>query len=287
MNRRRFLITGGNGQLGQEFSRYFAAAGIDFRSVDLGECDIADADSLERVMSGFSPAVVINCAAYNQVDLAEQHPLALYQGNVIGVANLIAACRTRGCLLIHYSSDYVFAGAGKTPLTETDPTAPGNVYGRTKLLGEQLLAQGDVEHLLFRVSWLYGTGTQNFIYKLRQWAAGQKVLKIADDEFSVPVWTGLVVELTLAALERNLRGLYHLVPGGYCSRLDWAREIARLCRLSTPLEPVGRDFFGLPAHRPGFSAMSHQKLRDVMQKRIGPWQEYLETFIRQETKKGC
>lgn len=279
MNPSRYLITGGNGQLGQEFARYFTAEKIDFRAVDLDHCDISEMNSLEQLMFEYQPTVVINCAAYNQVDLAEDHPLALYQGNIIGMANLISQCRRHGSLLVHYSSDYVFPGTGKKPLSETDRPAPISMYGQSKLLGEQLLQTSAIDHLLFRVSWLYGQGTQNFIYKFRQWVEKHEVLKIASDEISVPVWTGLVVEMTILAMRKNLRGLYHLTPGGYCSRLEWAREICRLLELETTLLPVERAFFQLPASRPEFSAMSNEKLQTDLNIRIASWQEYLYRFL--------
>lgn len=277
--RPRYLITGGNGQLGLEFARFFSVQNLDYRAVDLEHCDLSRIDLLEPLMAEFKPSVVINCAAYNQVDLAENHPLALYQGNVIAIANLIAQCRRHGCLLVHFSSDYVFPGTGRIPLTETDIPAPGNIYGRSKLLGEQLVQAGEIEYLLFRVSWLYGQGIQNFIYKLKQWAEKQDVLKIASDETSIPVWTGLAVEMTMLAMERELRGLYHLTPSGFCSRLEWAREIGRLCGMKTTMLPVERSFFNLPALRPEFSALSNKKLQTDLGYRIGSWQDYLSEFL--------
>ena len=185
-----------------------------------------------------------------------------------------------GAFLVHYSSDYVFDGIKATGLyTEEDSPNPINEYGRSKLAGEKLLAESGAEYLLFRLSWVYGKGEQNFIYKFRQWAEKSNVLKIASDEVSVPTSTKTIVDITMKSIKKGLSGLYHLTNSGYASRYEWAKEILKLTGMKNVLYPINRESFGMPAVRPYFSAMDNTPVSDKTGIEIPYWQESLKVFL--------
>ena len=254
---RKVLITGASGQLGKEFVKVLSSKGIDFVALERKDLDVTNFEKAYKTLKEINPSVVINCSAYNQVDLAETQILQAFSTNAIGPYNLAITCREINAKLIHYSTDYVFDGIKKGLYTEEDSPNPLNQYARSKLLGEELVKQVLEDYLILRVSWVYGEGKQNFIYKLLQWAKEREVLQIAFNEVSVPTYTGFIVEKTLKALEKGLTGLYHLVPWGYASRYEWAKLTLKLFGINNKiLIPVQKEIFNLPAKRPDFSAMS-------------------------------
>uniref|UniRef100_A0A7C5SX96 dTDP-4-dehydrorhamnose reductase n=1 Tax=Thermocrinis ruber TaxID=75906 RepID=A0A7C5SX96_9AQUI len=270
---RKVLITGAGGQLGKEFVKVLSSKGIDFVALERKDLDVTNFEKVYKTLKEIKPSVVINCSAYNQVDLAETEILKAFSTNAIGPYNLAITCKEINAKLIHYSTDYVFDGIKKGLYTEEDPPNPLNQYARSKLLGEELVKQVLEDYLILRVSWVYGEGRQNFIYKLLQWAKEREVLQIAFNEVSVPTYTGFIVEKTLKALEKGLTGLYHLVPRGYASRYEWAKLTLKLFRIEKVLIPVEKEIFNLPAKRPDFSAMSCEKIEKALGEEFEEWDE--------------
>jgi len=270
---KKFLIIGAGGQLGKEFVRVLSSKGIDFVALERKDLDVTNFEKVYKTLKEIKPSIVINCSAYNQVDLAETEILKAFSTNAIGPYNLAITCREIKAKLIHYSTDYVFDGIKKGLYTEEDPPNPLNQYARSKLLGEELVKQVLEDYLILRVSWVYGEGRQNFIYKLLQWAKEREVLQIAFNEVSVPTYTGFIVEKTLKALEKGLTGLYHLVPRGYASRYEWAKLTLKLFRIEKVLIPVEKEIFNLPAKRPDFSAMSCEKIEKALGEEFEEWDE--------------
>jgi dTDP-4-dehydrorhamnose reductase len=270
---RKVLITGASGQLGKEFVKVLSSKGIDFVALERKDLDVTNFEKVYKTLKEINPCVVINCSAYNQVDLAETEILKAFSTNAIGPYNLAITCREINAKLIHYSTDYVFDGIKKGLYTEEDSPNPLNQYARSKLLGEELVKQVLEDYLILRVSWVYGEGKQNFIYKLLQWTKEGEVLQIAFNEVSVPTYTGFIVEKTLKALEKGLTGLYHLVPRGYASRYEWAKLTLKLFRMKKVLIPVEKEIFNLPAKRPDFSAMSCEKIEKALGEEFEEWDE--------------
>jgi dTDP-4-dehydrorhamnose reductase len=268
---KRVLITGAGGQLGKEFVNVLSTKGVDFVALERKDLDITNFERVYKTLKEIKPSIVINCSAYNQVDLAETEILQAFSTNAIGPYNLAITCREINAKLIHYSTDYVFDGIKKGLYTEEDKPNPLSQYARSKLLGEELVKQALEDHLIFRVSWVYGVGKQNFIYKLLQWAKEKEVLQIAFNEISVPTYTGFIVEKTLKALEKGLTGLYHLVPRGYASRYEWAKLTLKLFGINKVLIPVQKEIFNLPAKRPDFSAMSCGKIEKELGEEFEEW----------------
>jgi dTDP-4-dehydrorhamnose reductase len=274
----KVLITGAGGQLGKEFVKVLSSKGIDFVALERKDLDVTNFEKVYKTLKEINPSVVINCSAYNQVDLAETEILKAFSTNAIGPYNLAITCREINAKLIHYSTDYVFDGIKKGLYTEEDSPNPLNQYARSKLLGEELVKQVLEDYLILRVSWVYGEGTQNFLYKLEEWAKKQEVLKVVVDEFSVPTSTKTIVEVTLKAIDAGLTGLYHLTNSGYASRYEWAKEYFKLKGINKLIYPALQADFNLPAKRPKWSVMSNEKISKALGITIRDWKEELKSF---------
>ena len=278
----KYLILGKNGQLGIEFVRALDQLDKNFLALSHKECDISNLNIILEIFENYKPDIVINCAAYNFVDKAETEFWEAYKTNSLGVRNLAFACEKFNSFLITYSTDYVFDGKKINGLyTEEDEANPINEYGKSKLTGEKWIFNiGYERFLIFRTSWVYGQGKQNFIYKLMQWIESNDYLKIAYDEISVPTSTKTIVKVTLKALEQGLTGLYHLTNSGYASRYEWAKKILEIKKIKKFIYPTSKDTFNLPAKRPNFSAMSNNKICKVLNIEIETWYKELEKFLK-------
>ena len=284
----KYLIFGKNGQLGREFVKWLNGGSVkslngkfvEWIAVGREECDISDLNQVLEIFESIKPDIVINCAAYNLVDKAEEDYLTAVKVNSVGVRNLAFACNRYRAFLVHYSTDYVFDGKKENGLyTEDDKPDPLNEYGKSKLMGEEFLKEETDKFLVFRVSWVYGEGKQNFIYKLLKWAENNDYLKISYDEVSVPTSTGTIVDVTLKALKKGLEGLYHLTNSGYASRYEWAKKVFQIKRIDKFIYPVSSEIFNLPAKRPKFSAMSNRKLSKELSIEIPYWEEELVEWL--------
>jgi dTDP-4-dehydrorhamnose reductase len=162
---------------------------------------------------------------------------------------------------------------------ERDVPNPINQYGKSKLRGEELAREISDEHLILRLSWVFGEGRQNFIHKLLEWSKTQDYLKIVCDEFSVPTYAYTVADVTLKALEQGISGLYHLTNTGYCSRYEWARVTLRMLGMEKFIRPVTSDRFNLPAERPEFTPMSNGKISAELGVEIPHWEEGVQSFL--------
>jgi dTDP-4-dehydrorhamnose reductase len=278
----RYLITGKNGQLARAFQQELDRRSMDFHAPDESALDITDRAAVLEAVGACRPDVIINCAAYNLVDKAEQDRDTVFAVNAKGPGILAEAANKNNAVLVHFGSDYVFDGAKESGLyTEQDPVHPLNVYGESKQEGERLVQDGLDRHLIFRLSWVFGEGKQNFIHKLSEWSRSNAFLKISCDEFSVPTATPTIVQVTMAALEQGAFGLHHLTNSGYCSRYEWAQYILSALGISKFVRPVPMDSFKLPAQRPHFSAMSNEQLCRLLNISIPTWQEAVTAFVKE------
>ena len=276
-----FLITGKGGQLANAFERHLLRNARDYVALDITDLDITNYKAITSALRHYRPQIIINCAAYNLVDKAEEDYYEAYRVNALGPKFLALAAGDYGCKLVHYSSDYVFDGLKTEGLyVEQDDTAPLNEYGRSKLMGERLIMESISDPLILRLSWVFGEGQQNFIYKLLQWEKERDSLRVACDEFSVPTSTETVVEVTLKAIDEGLTGLYHLVNSGFCSRYEWATFVFHMRGIKKHIHPVPMASFNLPARRPNFSALSNARLSSLLKISIPHWKEGVEEFLR-------
>jgi dTDP-4-dehydrorhamnose reductase len=278
MNNKKILILGSAGQLAQAFVGALEGRGLDFIAPEEQVSSITDFDLISRLLDEVKPDVVINCAAYNAVDQAEEDPDLAYLVNGGAVENLAQQCEKHGIFLVHYGSDYVFDGQKQDLYTEEDSLHPLNVYGKSKLAGEKAVRETMSRYLVFRLSWVIGKGQQNFLYKLSGWAEKNRILKISADEVSVPTFTSNVVDVTLQSLEKGLTGLYHLTNSGYASRYELAKYYIEKKKLQNIVVPVPMSHFKTVAKRPLFSAMSNQKIQKELGIKIPTWQEGVDRF---------
>lgn len=275
----KYLIIGKNGQLGTEFVRQLTKNNFDFVAFDHHQIDVADTYKIVELIEQIKPEIVINTSAYNQVDLAEKNYNLAYKTNGLGVNNLVFACKKYNSLIIHYSTDYVFDGKKDLGLyEENDLVNPLNEYGKSKYLGETFLDNYS-NSLLFRTSWVFGEGLQNFIYKFLQWTKNNNTLKVSFNEISIPTSTKTIVDLTFRAIDSGLNGKFHLTNSGCCSRYEYAKYILKISNLSNIIEPVDIASFNLPAKRPGFSAMSNQKLSKELNYLIPEWSDVVKDYL--------
>jgi dTDP-4-dehydrorhamnose reductase len=277
----KYLIAGKKGQLARAFIERFERNGTDFLAPGEEDLDITNQEKVLDVIGRSKPDFILNCAAYNLVDRAEDEPEKAFAVNADGPGALAAAARRYGSFLVHYSSDYVFDGLKENGLyDESDSPNPLNQYGKSKLAGERVVQEETEKALILRLSWVFGEGRQNFIAKLIEWTEKSEYLKITCDEFSVPTYTETVVDITLNALEKGISGLYHLTSSGFCSRYEWAKLILSSAGIKKFIRPVPMDAFLLPAKRPNFSAMSNTAISGLLNVEIASWEESVVSFIQ-------
>ncbi len=251
----KYLLLGADGQLGTAFRALLREQDQNCLALGQVALDITDFNRLRQVFQDARPDVAINCAAYNQVDRAEQEWRQAFMVNAIAVGGLAQVAREADCTLVHYSTDYVFDGKKTTPYTIVDPPNPLSRYGESKLLGEEQVRLLGEKFFLIRTSWVFGTGNDNFVTKLLQWAGERDELKVVTDQVSSPTYTADLARATLQLLETGRYGLYHLCNSGYCSRFEWARFILEQIGWQGRLLPALSADFQSPAVRPEFSAL--------------------------------
>lgn len=279
----RYLITGAGGQLALEFiKRLPSDKTFAFKHSEL---DIGNEKSLSQCLDYVKPAVIINCAAYNLVDKAETDYENAYRTNAAALKYIANLSKKYNAKVIHFSTDYVFGGDKTVPYTEKDDTNPINKYGLSKLEGEKNLISNAENYLLFRVSWVYGYGKQNFIYKLISWLKEKKDIAVSTDEVSVPCSTQFIVDVVIKSLQMDLCGLWHLVPLGLASRFEWAVKILKFLNIKADIKEAKQSDFNLAAKRPHFSAMSSQALARELGVSFSDWEKYLYDFLKKNSFK--
>ncbi len=230
----KILLIGKKGQVGWELSRTCCTLG-ELISLDYPEIDLAQSDSIRNIIDSTKPNIIINAAAYTNVDKAESEPELARAINGIAPGILAEEAKKLGAVLIHYSTDYVFDGTKGSPYVETDTPNPLNIYGSTKLEGEQIVRSVGGAYIIFRTSWVYSLSKGGFVTKVLQWARQQKTLQIVDDQIGSPTWARMLAEVTSQVIAQGRdntqeyisekSGLYHLAGGGSCSRYEWAKAI--------------------------------------------------------------
>ena len=289
----RILLLGMNGQVGWELQRSLSPLGelvaLDSNSASL--CgDFTNLDGLSDTVRKVAPDIIVNAAAHTAVDRAESEPGLAQTINAAAPSVLAREAKRLDAWLIHYSTDYVFDGSGKKPWVESDPTGPLNVYGKTKLEGEQLIVQSGCKHLIFRTSWVYGARGGNFAKTMLRLAREREALKVIDDQTGSPTGADLLADVTAHAVRMarhnaDISGLYHLVAGGEVSwhgyasfLLGYARKKGILLKASA-IEPVPTSAFPTPAMRPHNSRLNTEKLQAVFDLHLPHWQSGVERML--------
>ncbi len=282
----RILITGAGGMLGREIARAAVrmAGGVDWRVAAFTEedLDVTDPEAVRSALSMASPAVVINCAAYTNVDGAETEEEAARRVNAEAPGWLARACLQAGATLVHFSTDYVFEGTSTRPYREDDPTGPLGAYGRTKLAGEEAIRASGAPYLILRTQWLYGRGGKNFVDTILARAEAGETLRVVSDQRGAPTYARDLATAALAAVTKRLCGIYHAANAGACTWYDVARAALRFAGHDPDrVKPVLTTAFPRPAHRPTYGVLdtSHLAQAGIA---LRPWEEALEAYIRKD-----
>jgi dTDP-4-dehydrorhamnose reductase len=284
----KILLTGKNGQIGWELAHALAPLG-EVIAFDRGGLDLAVPDQIAGAVRSVRPDVLVNAAAYTAVDRAESEPDAAHAVNAAAVAILAEEAKRVHALLIHFSTDYVFDGAKDTPYVEEDRPNPINVYGRSKLAGEQAIRSIDGPHLILRTSWVYATRGRNFFLTIRRLLQEKEEVRVVSDQIGAPTSAQALADVTAELLERHSAaglgeagGVYHVTARGCTSWHGFATEIARLelPGLQNPprIVPIASDQYPSPARRPRNSCLSNEKLLRCFSIELPRWEACLEAL---------
>lgn len=291
------LLIGADGQLGTELRKALAARGIAPVMSSLHgtlpdggtarACDLSAPGALEALVRDVAPAIVINAAAYTAVDRAESEPALAARINAEAVRELGEAVKVLGATVVHYSTDYVFAGDGTRPYREDDAPGPVSVYGRTKREGEQALAASGADAVTFRLAWVYAAHSANFLRTMLRVGAERDQLRVVADQVGAPTPAHWIAEASLKALEAGARGLYHLAPQGQTSWHAYAEAIfagavARGLLAKAPtVDAIPSSAYPTPAARPAWSVLDSSRLERDAGVRLPDWRVGLDEVLDQ------
>ncbi len=296
----KILLFGANGQVGWELQRSLSPLGelvaLSRHSTDL--CgDLVDLNGIKDTVRRVVPDVIVNAAAYTAVDKAESDAETAQIVNAAAPGVLAAAATEAGAWLVHYSTDYVFDGSGSKPWVEGDPTGPLNVYGKTKLEGEQRISSQCARHLIFRTSWVYAARGGNFAKTMLRLAQERETLNVINDQFGAPTGADLLADVTAHTiahvLERpNDAGLYHLAAGGETTWFDYAKYVldqsiraqAAPKIIVKTIHPVAASAFPTAAQRPHNSRLNSAKLEQAFGLRLPPWQQGVSRMLAETSE---
>jgi dTDP-4-dehydrorhamnose reductase len=307
----KILLTGKNGQIGRDLQVLLSKLGT-LTALDRQQLDLATPDSVRAVIRDLRPNLIVNAAAYTAVDRAESEPELAQTVNGDALVVMAQEARDIGAVIVHYSTDYVFDGAKQTPYLETDATNPINVYGKTKLAGEQALQCSGVPYIILRTSWVYATRGHNFLLTILKFASEREELRIVDDQIGAPTWSRAVADATCRILGRiggskstrssleNRSGIYHLTAAGQATWFGFARAILEDCASAPklgrwyteatqgrPLKtkrviPIPSAEFPVPARRPANSLLSNSKVKSVFNVDLPDWRTELRLAILED-----
>lgn len=278
------LVTGANGQLGNEMQRVAKTSSNHHIFTDVAQLDITDREAVLRAVKDNSIQVIVNCAAYTNVDKAEDDRETADLINNKAVENLAIAARENDATLIHISTDYVFKGDRCTPCREDWETDPLGVYGITKLAGEKSIERTGCRHIIIRTAWLYSPFGKNFVKTMQKLTAEKDSLKVVFDQVGTPTYAGDLADAIARIIETGQlgkQGIYHFSNEGVCSWYDFAREICELSGNTCNIQPCHSDEFPSKVKRPHFSVLDKTKIKDTFGIEVPYWKDSLKKCIRE------
>jgi dTDP-4-dehydrorhamnose reductase len=288
----RILVPGRNGQVGWELQSALAPLGTVI-ALDRSGMDLANPDSIRRAIRDAKPEVIINAAAYNNVDRAESEPELAMQVNGVAPGIMAEEAKRLGAILIHYSTDYVLDGELNRPYIEDDPPNPANTYGKTKLAGERAVEAVGGHHLILRTSWVYSARGSNFVLTVLRLAREKPELAMVDDQTGSPTWARALAKATADLLRRKElisrhSGVYHLTADGHTSRyeftkaiIDIMKEVSGIPNGWASVKPTTSDRFALPAKRPRNPVISKDRIERAYGIKMLHWRDQVRTFLRE------
>ena len=279
------LVTGANGQLGSEMRRLGAVSPNNYIFTDVAELDITDANAVLATVKENAVEIIVNCAAYTNVDKAESDETTAELINSTAVRNLAVAMKEVSGTLFHVSTDYVFGLDGNTPRTEDMPVNPLGVYGRTKLNGELAISESGCKALIFRTAWLYSEFGNNFLKTMMRLTAEREQLNVVFDQVGTPTYAGDLALAIFSIIEAGVyegnEGIYHFSDEGVCSWYDFAVEIAAAAgNANCRINPCHSSEFPSPVTRPPYSVLDKTKIKNTFDIDIPHWRESMEYCIK-------
>jgi dTDP-4-dehydrorhamnose reductase len=276
----KLVVTGAAGMLGRDVVLAAANAGHEVAGFDYAELDVTDADAVARKLEQERPGVVVNCAAWTDVDGAEEAEEAATMVNGEGAGNVAAAAAELGAVVLYVSSDYVFDGAKGAPYVETDQPAPLSAYGRGKLAGEEATATANRRHFIVRSSWLFGAGGSNFVETMLRLAADHGEVLVVRDQVGSPTYTWHLAHGLVRLIEGVEYGIHHMAAEGECSWYDFAREIFEQAKVECRVLSATAEMLGRPAPRPPYSVLVSQREHAIL---LPLWQDGLAAYLAQRS----
>ena len=271
------LLVGDRGMLGRAFRELFATTIRAYEGFDLPDFDASEPAQVAVVMRK-SWSAIINCAAYTNVDGAEDHEQAAMRGNAVAPRVLAEASKRAGIPLVHFSTDYVFAGDAQQPYPVDAPLQPLGAYGRTKAAGEEAIRESGAQHLILRTSWLYAPWANNFVRTMAKLTRDKPALKVVDDQRGRPTSAEHLAKTALALLDRAASGTFHVTDGGECTWYEFTRAIAEILGRTCTISPCTTAEFPRPAPRPAYSVLDLAKTEAL----LGPmpdWRSNLASVL--------
>jgi len=276
----RLLVTGANGQLGQEIVCLSGLVETDIIGFGRDRLDVANLDQCRNVIHDIKPDAVIHCAAYTKVDMAESEPDEAYRINAYGTRNVAVATEEIGAKLVYISTDYVFDGQANQPYREYDCPNPRSVYGKSKLAGEQLAQTLCRRYFIVRTSWVYGKYGLNFVKTMLKLAGEKDKLRVVHDQVGAPTYTFDLAHFILDLVRSDYYGIYHATNSGVCSWYEFAKAIFEESGIEVTVEPCTTEEFPRPAPRPAYSVLDHGGIRIHGFAPFRPWREALRDYLK-------
>ncbi|GIP08704.1 MAG: dTDP-4-dehydrorhamnose reductase [Paenibacillus macerans] len=275
----KVLVTGSDGQLGYDIIRLLNIQGVSYIGLDRKTIDLRDMSGVANLIRTYSPDVIIHCAAYTNVDLAEREPEICRLINVDGTANIAKVSQEIGSKLVYISTDYVFSGEGSKPYDIDSTKSPLSVYGRTKLDGENEVIKRTEQYFIIRTSWSFGINGKNFVNAMLNLGKKQRVVDVVKDQIGSPTYTLDLSSLIIEMINTDKYGIYHATNEGYCSRAEFAKEIFRQAGIDAEVNSISSDEYSSLAVRPKNSRLSKSSLDFASFKRLPKWEDSLSKYL--------
>ena len=291
----RILITGSNGQLGNELQKIVSTGKAEIGAVseeiknaevfamDVDILDVTNLEQVKKVLNEVKPDVVINCAAATNVDGCEANQDLAFKINSLGPRNLAMVAEELGAKIVQVSTDYVFSGVGEAPLKECDLVAPVSVYGKTKLLGEEFVRDFSTKYYIVRTAWLYGYVGHNFVYTMMKLGKDRDTLNVVNDQLGNPTHANDLAYHILKLIQTEEYGVYHCTGKGECSWYNFASEIMKLSGRNCTVNPCTseeyKSMYPNSADRPAYSSLDNMMLRCTIGDEMRDWKDALKTFM--------
>lgn len=281
----KILVTGANGQLGQDVTHVAADAGHEVIVCGRAELDITNVEQCSLVISAHKPNVIIHCAAYTAVDAAETDTDGAYLVNALGTRNIAVSAEKVGATVVYISTDYVFSGTSETAYVEYDDTDPQSVYGKSKLAGEQMIRDFCSKWFIVRTSWVFGLHGNNFVKTMLRLGQEKPLLKVVNDQKGSPTYTVDLAQFLINLISTEKYGIYHASNSGSCTWYEFTSAIFEEARaqleltITAELQPCTTEEFTRPAPRPANSVMDHLAIRLNQFEDLPHWREGLKQFM--------